>query len=166
MSRASSGKVSANHLRTEINLTDSKNTVINYLNASKILKYEKRLKVPALQEHLNIARVQWAKTMLSDREGWTNTIFSDEKKFNADGPDGYQFYWHDLRLEKESFYSRNHGAGTVMIWAGISHDGLTDLTFLQGRQKSADYIKVSFDERMYGANYVFQQDNAPIQLAN
>ena len=63
------------------------------------------------------------------------------KKINLDRPDDYQFYCHDLRLEKESFYSRNHGAGTVMIWAGISHDGLTDLAFLQGKQKSEDYIK-------------------------
>ena len=39
--RRTLGKFSANHLRTEIYLTDSKNTVINYLNASKILKYEK-----------------------------------------------------------------------------------------------------------------------------
>ena len=75
-----------------------------------------------MQEHHKIARVQWAKTMLSRREGWTNIMFSDGKKFDLDEPDGYQFYWHDLRLEKESFYSRNHGAGTVMIWAGISHD--------------------------------------------
>ena len=105
--------------------------------------------------------------MLSRRDGWTSIIFSDEKKFNLDGPDGYQFYWHDLRLEKESFYSRNHGAGAVMIWARISHDGLTDLAFLQGKQKSSDYIKVlennlpPFAERMYGVHYVFQQDNAP-----
>ena len=76
--RASSGKFSANQLRTELNLTVSKNTVINYLNAGKILKYEKRLKVPALQEHHKIARVQWAKTDISRREGWTNIIFSDE----------------------------------------------------------------------------------------
>ena len=114
--RTSLGKFSANHLRTELNLTVSKNTVINYLNANKILKYEKRLKVPALQEHHKIVRVKWAKRMLSRRKGWTNIIFSNEKKFNLDGPDGYQFYWHDLRLEKESFYSRYHGPGTAMIW--------------------------------------------------
>ena len=48
MRRASSGKFSANQLRTELNLTISKYTVINDLNARKILKYEKRLKVPAL----------------------------------------------------------------------------------------------------------------------
>ena len=91
------------------------------------------MKVPALQEHHKVSRFQWTKTMLSNSEGWTNISFSDEKK-NLGGPDGYQFYWHDLRLEKESLYSRNHGAGTNMIWAGISHDGLTDLAFLQGKQ--------------------------------
>ena len=41
-------KFSANQLRTELNLTVCKYIVINYLNASKILKYEKRLKVPVL----------------------------------------------------------------------------------------------------------------------
>ena len=58
-----------------------------------------------------------------------------------------------------------------MIWVAISHDGLTDLAFLQGKQKSADYIKVlennllPFAERMYDANYVFQQDASPIHTS-
>ena len=40
MRRTSLGKFSANQLRIELNLTISKNIIINYLNASKILKYE------------------------------------------------------------------------------------------------------------------------------
>ena len=57
-----------------------------------------------------------------------------------------------------------------MISAVISHDGLTDLAFLQGKQISADYIKMEnnllpFGERIYGANYVFQQDNDPIHTS-
>ena len=98
-------------------------------------------------------------------------IFSDEKKIQSRWLKVLLAMRHDLRLEKESFYSRNHGAGTVMIWARISHDGLTDLAFLQEKQKSADYVKVlennlqTFAKKMYSANYVFQQDNTPIHTS-
>ena len=63
---------------------------------------------------------------------------------------------HDLRLEKETFFSRNHGVGSVMILGGIYSEGLTELAFLDGRQSSADYIKViedhflPFGEAYYG----------------
>ena len=71
MRRASLGKFFANQVRTELNLTASKNTVINYLNASKILKYEKRLKVPALQEHHKVARVQSKQCYQGEKVGPT-----------------------------------------------------------------------------------------------
>jgi len=42
-------------------------------------------------------------------------VFSDEKKFNIDGPDGYNYYFHDIRKE-ECFLSRHHTcAGGVMV---------------------------------------------------
>ena len=98
-------------------------------------------------------------------------FFSDEKKFNMNGPDGYQFYWHDLKLEKETFLSRNHGAGSVMIWGGISSEGSTELPFLDGIQSSADYIKVLEDHLLpfgvahYEKIFIFQQHNAPIHAS-
>ena len=53
---------------------------------------------------------------MSWQEEWHQVLFSDEKKFNLDGPDGYQYYWHDLRKEKETPMSRNFGGGNVMVW--------------------------------------------------
>ena len=76
-----------------------------------VFYYIKRLKILVLKNHHRLARVEWAKTMLSNRDG--NIIFSDEKKFDTNG---HQFYWLvDLRLEKETFFSRNHGEGSLMI---------------------------------------------------
>ena len=46
-------------------------------------------------------------------------IFTDEKKFNLDGPDGFKYYWHDLRPEPEWFSKRAFGGGSLMVWAGI-----------------------------------------------
>ena len=92
-----------------------------------------------------------------------NIIFSNEKKFNLDG---HQIYWHDLRLEKEAICSRNHGAGSMMTWGGISSEELTELAFLDGRQSSADYIKVledyllAFGEAYYG-NILFSSEIMP-----
>uniref|UniRef100_A0A914DN91 Uncharacterized protein n=1 Tax=Acrobeloides nanus TaxID=290746 RepID=A0A914DN91_9BILA len=47
-------------------------------------------------------------------------IWSDEKKFNLDGPDGSRYYWHDPRKEKHVFSRRNFGGGNMMVWAAFS----------------------------------------------
>ena len=48
-------------------------------------------------------------------------IFSDEKKFNLDGPDGLAYYWHDIRREKQFFEKRQQGSESDMIWGAISN---------------------------------------------
>ena len=47
-------------------------------------------------------------------------IFSDEKKFNLDGPDGWNYYWHDIRKEPEVFKKRPKGKNSCMVWGGQS----------------------------------------------
>ena len=49
------------------------------------------------------------------QEEWHQVLFSDEKMFNLDGPDGYQYYCHDLRKEKETRMSRNFDGENIMI---------------------------------------------------
>lgn len=65
--------------------------------------------VSALKEFHRAQRIAWAKEHLSWRQcDWSKVVFSAEKKFNPDGPDGFSYYWHDLR-KKERIFSALQG---------------------------------------------------------
>lgn len=69
-------------------------------------------------------------------------VFSDEKKFSLDGPDGYNYYYHDLRKEK-IFLDRHHSReGGVTVWGAISYYGTIDLVFVNCRMTAAYYKTV------------------------
>ncbi|KAF0704573.1 hypothetical protein AaE_014868 [Aphanomyces astaci] len=99
-------------------------------------------------------------------------MFSDEKKFYLDGPDGCQYYWHDLREDVETYSKRVAGGGSVMVWGRISFYNKTELAFLEGRQDSARYQETldtyllpamrELSELTSCAQPIFQQDNASI----
>ncbi|GBM17400.1 Transposable element Tc3 transposase [Araneus ventricosus] len=93
-------------------------------------------------------------------------LFSDEKKLNPDGPDGNIKYWHDLRKEPRSFFSRLCGGGCVMVWAAFLFNGQVGLAFSDGRQNSPKYIEtlenylMPFAENIGGRNSQYLHDNA------
>ncbi|KAF0748806.1 hypothetical protein AaE_007242 [Aphanomyces astaci] len=135
------------------------------------LKYKKRKATPRLTSAHKKARVEWAKSHVDLGLGWNQVVFSDEKKFNLDGPDGLQYYWHDLRKDEQTFLSRQNGGGGVMIWAGFSSQGRTEVAVLQGRQDSyaycdtvANYL-LPFVHAHHPDGFVFQQDNASIHAS-
>ena len=100
------------------------------------MKFVKRQHQPLLTEAHKKIRLNWAKEMVSSEMNWDSVIFSDEKKMNLVGPDGYKYYWHDVRGPKKTFFIRNFGGGSVMVWAAISSRGSSELVFLEGKQNS------------------------------
>lgn len=98
-------------------------------------------------------------------------IFSDEKKWNLDGPDGQRSYWHDLRKEPLVFSKRNFGGGSVMVWAAFNGYGKVGLAFVSSKMNSTDYQEVvgwaldHFLPQIGGRSIEFQQDNARIHVS-
>lgn len=91
-------------------------------------------------------------------------MWSDEKKWNLDGPDGFDGYWHDLRKDPLYFSKRNFGGGSLMVWAAFESAGTVAIAFVSSKMNSDDYQEV-LDEHLtpfWQPDYVFMQDNATI----
>jgi hypothetical protein len=120
------------------------------------------------------ARESWAWDMLMNKDpvrSWGTIVFSDEKKWNLDGPDGFQTYWRDLRRPARQTKRRQAGGGSVMVWAGFSAAGKTKLAVLHGKQNSDDYVYtlseflLPYAHLHYGTDFTFQQDGASIHTS-
>ena len=158
---------SINTVKNRNNVVASKSAVYRAVKKSGTFVYKQRRKAPCWKEHHTTNRLQWAVNKVTWLDEWKNVFFSDEKKWNLDGPDGCKFYWHDLRNEESFFKSRQFGGGSVMVWAAFSSTTKSKIVFLEGRQNSKNYIdtlKENIKPLLKDGN-IFQQDNAPIHVS-
>ena len=101
---------------------------------------------------------------------WRNVIFTDEKRFNLDGPDGLNYYYHDLRKEQKILSRRQIGGGG-MIWSGIGYYGKMDINFISRKLNSTKYLEMidkqinAYATRIAGDKFIFQHDNAAVHIA-
>ncbi|KAG3158726.1 hypothetical protein C6341_g14318 [Phytophthora cactorum] len=118
--------------------------------------------LPLKPEHM-LARQAWASAMLMRKDAgavWDSIIFSDEKKWNLDGPDGFQHYWRDLCKPPHHTKRRQAGGGSAMVWAAFSSRGKSPLVVLSGRQNSEDYIYTVSDRIMSVSMCLSAQQNS------
>lgn len=134
-------KCSARKAWAHFRLTCSVDTVRRFLRKDANMVWTKMKKGLMLTQQHKERRLKWAEAYHDYGEKWQTVIFSDEKKFNLDGPDGCKYYWHDLKEEREVQFSRQSGGGGFMIWAGISYQGKTELIILNGKQNAAKYCQ-------------------------
>ena len=169
---ASTGEYSSSRILGEMDLNVCKKTICNVLSSSSNLQYSKMKSAPNLKQVHKDRRLQFAKKTMTWSNEWKSIIFSDEKKFNLDGPDGWAYYWRDLRKEPKIFSKRNFGGGSVMIWGAFSYNGKAEIHFMNGRYKSSDYLRMLENhllpsaDRIAGSDWTFMQDNAAIHVSN
>lgn len=162
---------SARQLKIENNVPVGVRRVRQILKASKHLVYTKMKRKPMLSPSNIKGRLEFADKHIHWTNQWQNIIFSDEKKFNLDGPDGFAYYWHDLRTEKKVFSKRQSGGGSVMVWGAIGYLQSMPLLFIDTRMNAEQYqamIGPQIDQyavECAGPDWKFQQNNAPIHVA-
>ena len=76
------------------------------------------------------------------RGKWSDVVFTDEKKWNLDGPSGFHCYWHDLRKEKKIFKKRQSGGGSVMTWGTFCFNEIFKLVLVSGNMDSKQFTDI------------------------
>lgn len=168
---ASNKSTSLSKIKADMDLNVSKETIRKVLVKSPNIQFRKKLVKPPLTEQHKQKRLVWAKDRVTWVENWKNVVWSDEKKFNLDGPDGFAYYWHDQRKDKLIYSKRHTGGGSVMIWGCFNFNGKSNLALISGNMNQWSYqayltnYLLPFLDEYGGENPVFQQDNCRCHTA-
>ena len=158
-------------MKNENSLPIGVRRVQQILSGSEHLKYTKMKRKPKLIKVHVAARKKYALEHIHWTHEWRKIIFSDEKKFNLDGPDGFAYYWHDLRTEPKIFSKRQFGGGSVMLWGAIGYLKKMPLSFISTRMNAPRYQEMvapyfpAYGYECAGTGWKFQQDNASCHTA-
>ena len=144
LTEASRKGINSRNLQTSLDLNVLPRRVRQILNSSKDFVYKKRITTPALTKMHKKRREEWVQEKVQwNAENWSKVIFSDEKKFNLDGSDGFQFCWHDLRKMEQIFSKCPFGVGSFMIWGAFSIKSKASLVKMEGKHNVQKYNEVS-----------------------
>ena len=106
----------------------TKNAGLTYAKAKK--------KITLTKKHKG-ARLECTKRWLTKHVDFKKVIFTDEKRFKFDGPNGWCTW--SRKGEPVVLNKRQMGGGGVMVWGMIFANGNIWLEWLKGRQNSESY---------------------------
>lgn len=159
-----------NDFRNGTGVHISTQTVRNRLHEFGLNARRPAVRVPLTRQHVQ-DRLDFARTHVRwTIRDWTPVLFTDESRFCLDFTDKRQLVW---RMSKERFDDLNvaehdrYGKGSVMVWAGISVNGKTDLYVVEnGMLTAVRYCEEILDQflRPYagaiGPDFILMDDNA------
>jgi transposase len=146
---------------------DASNATLSRVLRSIGIERRKMKKRPKMTLHHMEKRVDFALRHCHPDFDWSKWIWTDEKKFNLDGPDGYNYYWHTPGSPPLYFSKDASAKKYVMMWGGISKNGQTKLIKVVGRFNSQRYCEMLREGLLpsYDDGDIFLQDRASCHTA-
>lgn len=168
---ATKKKLNCSQVKVKLGLPVTRQHIARILRTDDNIKWTKLMGKPKLTERHIENRLLFAQRHMCWIDEWKKVIFSDEKKFNLDGPDCYSCYWHDIRDKSVVRSKRNFGGGSVMVWGAFHYGGKLPICYITTRMNSSKYnelledVLISFLDENSEDSFTFQQDNASIHVS-
>lgn len=168
---ATQNRLSCSQIKQKLDVPVTPRQIARILNDSPNIKWKKMQGKPKLNLTHKENRLKFARKYMEWKTEWRNVVFSDEKKFNLDGPDCYSCYWHNLNQTRVVRSKRNFGGGSLMVWGAFSYHAKLPICFISTRMNSGMYLELLEDvlighlENDASEDIVFQQDNASIHVS-
>ena len=136
---ASTSALSLSKIRAQAGVEASKSSVCRVIKSCEYLKLQKKCLMLLVRKiGFNSQETTWyGMQQRGQVNDWRTVVFTDEKKLNLDGPDGYNYYFQDLRNDKR-FLNRHHSREVgIMVWGAITYYGTIDLEFQSAKMTCA-----------------------------
>ena len=129
-------------------------------------------KAPRLTQAAQLKRLKFARKHLSNHVNiWPRVIFSDEKKWNLSGNDGYVRIWKE-KTQNYTFECDLRRKPGIMVWGAISSVGTLQLVCVPESITAQAYIEMLEEEFFNNMDYnlpedpIWMHDNAPAHSAH
>lgn len=162
-------QVTARKLKNECEITNaSDRTVRRTLRSMRYAYKEAQIKVILKPEHRRI-RVAMARDWIKTNHPFHRTCFTDEKRFNLDGPDSWSSWMHEDRPIARN--RRQQGGGNVQVWGILMPGPFLFVYRLDYTSNSSDYIAFLEEfvkpllDNLTNGDCFFQQDNAAFHVS-
>lgn len=162
-------RVTASKVQEKCDLQQLSTRTIRRKLSSMGLSYGKAKKRIVLTTKQKDDRLEFARKGLTGCTNWTKTIFTDEKRFNADGPDSWCSWMRkDSRIVRNR---RQQGGPSIQVWGMIMPGPLLVVIELPPRGGSAEFMEfiearvLPTIRSIFGDDFIFQQDNCSTHVS-
>lgn len=162
---ASNSLLTAKEIGIKLGICTNIRNIQRAMKTSEYIQCNKFKRKPSLSKTNKDIRLGFAAKHQQWKEDWHRVVFTDQKKFNLDGPDVRECYFHDLRKEERFLSRQQKEQSSVMIWAGIGFNGKTEIKFVPTYMNSEEYINLIDRQLIHDAQQIcesqiiFQHDN-------